>query len=345
MPITRHPNDLHGVIEYTDQILEIPNTSSFIKDRGLFVPTYSSQMAVMFDRDEIEHTLLRTVNRRGGKPTNGGKRSSTPYTLPLAYFHDIDNIVKADYESKRRSGTPDQKDTLANVTAQKLEDQRRKVDETHEYMMLQALKGSCVTPDGVTLADMFTEFNITQAEIDFLLGTATTNVKAKCAQVKDTMQKNLKTGGRLSGDVPVLVDRLFFDKLVNHADVKEAYLNSQSNTVYQNLNSEYLTWGITDVFRFQGLMFMVYEHDFPLPSGSSVAAIADNTGHVIPNTSNSIFKAVWGPSRRMDIEGGSEMFARVYRDPREMFHEVEVETACLFYCEKPAALVKVISSN
>src|SRR5690606_15691754 len=241
----------------------------------------------LFDKIEVDTVPLSEVDRRVGQATKGTDREVSTGALQVAYFKEQAQITKADFENKRRGGTADQEDTLANVITEKLEDQRMKVDQTHEFMMLNALKGITVTPTGKVIADMFDEFGVTQPSVDFDLGTSTTNVKAKCAQVKDTLQKNLKTGGRLAGVIPVLVDRSFFDKLVNHPDVKEAYLNSQSNVAYQASRTTYYTWGITDAFIFHGLEFMVYAHTFPLPSGStaSSASIAEDTGHVIPRLS------------------------------------------------------------
>lgn len=346
MTVTRNPNDFNGTSDFSEAINVLPNVSSFLKDKNWFKTSYTNQTSVLFDINTVNHTLLSSVNRRGGNPTRGTDRAVTTRALPMAYFHDMDTITKADYENKRKAGTADQEDTLMNVLQEKLEDQRRKVDESHEYMMLSAIKGIMKTPDGLTIANMFTETGTSQISVDFVLGTDDTNVLAKCGEVKTQMQKALKTGGKLSGNIPVLVSRSFFDKLVNHDTVKAAYLNSSSNVKYQDLNSEFLTWGITDVWVYNGLQFMVYDHDFPLPSGPE-AAIAVDEGYAVPvlGGNNSVFRAVYGPSRRMDKEGGAEMFASEYRDGRQMFHEIDVETHCLFYCEKPAAVIRVHTSN
>jgi hypothetical protein len=314
----------------------------------LFSVGYTNQSSVMFDKNTVTTTLLSEVDRRGGSPTKGTDRLVETFALPLAYFHEQDYITKADYENKRRAGTADQEDTLANVITEKLEDQRMKVDQTHEFMMLQALKGITVTPTGKVIANMFTEFGVTQPEVDFELGTDTTDVKAKCASVKDILAKNLKTGGRLSGIIPVFVDRSFFDKFVDHPSVKEAYLNSQSNVAYQAARTAYYTWGITDAFVFHGLEFLVYAHTFPLPAGSTAAAasIETDTGHVVPKLQGrSIFKAIYGSSRKLSVDGGQEMFAWEFRDERDFYHEIDVETHCLFYCERPLTLIKVVTSD
>lgn len=343
---TRHQNDFNHTTEWTASINEIPNQSSFIKSKNLFDVSFTDQEAILFDKIESSYTLLPDSNRRGGKPSYGKDDDVSTFSLPLAYFHHEDAITKQDYMSKRRAGTADQGEVQANVIAKKLANGRRMVDQTHEYMMLQAIKGVCKTPQGTTLADMFSEFGLTQVEIDFDLGTATTDVDAKCSDVKDAMVKNLKTGGVITGTPEVLVDRSFMKKLKSHPNVVQAYLNSTSNVRYQQDLSSYMTWGISDVFEYQGLRFLVYGHEFTLPDGTTEAAIATDTGHVIPDVvGDSVFRAWYGPSQRLDVDGGSEMFSFEYRDPKQRSHEIEFETAPLMICTKPAALIKVTTST
>jgi hypothetical protein len=344
MPITNNPNDFNSTIEWTESINEIPNQSGFINSRNLFQPNFTDQESILFDRIESSTTLLADTDRRVGDAGYGKDRDVTTFSLPLGYMKKKDNITKQDFLSKRRAGTASENDTLANVISEKLTDLRHSVDQTHEYMKLQAIKGISTTPSGTVLANMFTEFGETQIDVDFDLGTAGTNVAAKCAEVKDSIVKNIKTGQVIGGVIEIVTDRSFFDKLVSHPNVSAAYLNSISNVRYQQDLSNYLTTGISDVFEYQGLRFVVYSHVFNLPGGATEVAIAADTGHAIPNV-NGLFKAYYGPSQRLGSTGGMEMFAYEYRDPRDMYHELTVETAPLMFGSKPLALVKVSTST
>lgn len=344
MPVTRNPNDFNHTTNWTPEINEIPNQSSFIKSMGLFTPNFTDQEAILFDKIESTVTLLPDSNRREGKPSYGKNRDVKTFSLPLAYMKHADNITKQDYLSKRKAGTANENDTLQNVIATKLIDGRRRVDQTHEYMMLQAAKGISVTPQGTTLANMFTEFGIAQPTVDFALQDATTNIDAKISELKNKVVSNLKTGGVISGTLDVVVGQDFFNAFVNHPKVIQAYLNSTSNARYQEEMARYFTWGISDVFVHRNVRFMVYGHTFNLPDGTTETAVENDEGHVLPSVmGESIFRAYYGPSQRLDSEGGAEMFAWEYRDPRQTSHEIEFETAPLFIATKPAALVKLIT--
>ena len=91
---------------------------------------------------------------------------------------------------------------------------------------------------GKVVADMFNEFGVTQNVIDFDLGDNTTNVDGKIAELKRYIAKNIKQGGSING-VEVLVDPVFFDKLINNAQVRPAYqyyLNSGAQRLRDDLS-------------------------------------------------------------------------------------------------------------
>lgn len=346
MTTTRHQNDFSHTTEWTDTIVEMENQSSFFKNMGLFRKGFTDQTAILFDKIENQITLLPSSDRRGGKPSYGKDDKVSTFSLKLGYFWHQDTVTKQDIQSKRKAGTADQKAVLADAIADKLRNARNAIDQTHEYMMIEAVKGACRTPDGVLLADMFAEFGITQTEIDFDLGNLGTDVSAKIAELKDTVIKNLKTGGIITGPLKVVVGRDFYNKLKDHPKVSQAYLNSESNVRYQEDASTYYTWGISDVFTFNGVQFLVYSHTFTLPDGTTATPVGDSDGHVIPEVRGaSIFRAYYGPSQSFDSDGGQEMFAFEYNDNRGRSIDMEFETAPLMFCEKPAALVKITTTT
>lgn len=342
--MARHPNDFNSTIDLQSSVDKIDKVSGFIKSRNLFETSFTANTSIMFDKIENDVTLLPSANRRGGDTAYGKDDKVSTFALPLGYFPWSDKITKQDYMDKRRAGSNDENDNEANVTAMKLRNGKMAMDQTHEYMMLQTVKGDCVTPDGVSLANMFTLFGETQITIDFLLGTAGTDVDAKISELKRTIAKNNTTGATLSGPLDVIVGEEFFDKLVSHPTIQQAYLNSTSNVRYQESLSEFQSWGISDMFEHRGVRFITYSHTFKLPNGTTEIAVVANEGHALPNISG-LFRGVFGPSQNMDSEGGAEMFAQEYRDPRGRYKEIMMETAPLFYCVNPLVLVKVETSN
>lgn len=345
MAITRDVSNINRIIDWTQEINEIPNQFGWVKNQGIFNVRPTTQTAIIFDKNEAETTLLPQVPRGSRETTVGSPRNVETFSLPLAYFKHTDYITPADIQGHRMAGTPDQPETLANVRAEKLEDMRRAVDQTHEYMMIQALKGVSTTPDGVVLADMFTEFGVTQPTVDFDLGSNTTSVDGKIAEVKRGITANLRSGGTIQG-IDVLCGEEFFDKLIDHPKVREAYLNSTSNAQYQRDITEYLPWGVSDVFVYRGVRFFTYPATFLLPDGTTEQAVASDEAHVIPRV-RGLFRGYVGPNNKLSGANnyGAEMFAFEYTDPMDEYHVMQVETAPLFFATKPSVLYRLTTST
>lgn len=346
MATTRSLSNGFQLVDWSDEINNVDNQAGLIGGMNLFRTQGISQTAVVFDKSMNDTTLLPQVSRRGRETTKGNDRKVETFSLPLGYFKHSDYITPEDIQGWRMPGTPDGEESLANVRVQKLTDMRAQVEQTHEYMKLQAIKGICATPDGVVLADMFTEFGIAQHTIDFDLGDNTTSVINKISELKRYLQTNLKTGGVMGG-INVVVDGAFFDKLTTHPEVRQAYLYYTSqNNINRDSTNQFMAWGSVDQFRFKDVNFVTYDHVFKLPDGTTEAAVAASTGHVVPVVRD-LFRGYFGPSNKLSGANsvGREMFAYEFTDPKDEFHEMQVETSPLYFATQPSVLVKLTSST
>jgi hypothetical protein len=347
MTIIRDYFNSFKTTEFVDGITQMPLQYGYINSLNLFNVKSTSQTAIIFDRDYNTTTLLPQVNRGGKAATQGKERKADTFALKLAYFKHEDRLTGDDIQGHRQVGRTDE-ETIAHATAEKLGDMRMAWDQTQEYMKLQALKGVFKTPDGTVMADMYSEFGITQDTSDFLLGTSTTNVDAIIRQLKTKIAKNVMNGGAISG-VEVLVDPVFFDKLISHASIKNAYqfyVNSGKQVLRDDL-TDYMKWGIMDVFEHRGIKFVSYDATFNLPTGSSEVAFADSTGIAFARGVNDLFRGFNGPSAKMSgaNQPGQELYMKTYVDPKDEYVELELEAAPLFFATRPASIIKVTSSN
>lgn len=348
MATTRSLTNGFQLTDWTDEIGQVDNQYGLMNGMGLFRTQGISQTAVVFDKSLNDTTLLPQVSRRGRETTKGNDRKVETFSLPLAYFKHSDYITPEDIQGWRMPGTPDGEETMANVRVQKLTDMRYQVDQTLEYMKVQAIKGISTTPDGTVLANMFTEFGVAQPTIDFDLGDNTTNVDAKIAELKRGIQAALKTGGVVSGiDVIVGVD--FYDKLINHPQVRQAYMYYLNSGAQRNRDdmSTFMSWGVMDVFEHRGVRFMTYDATFKLPDGTTESAVADGEGHIIVRGPRDLYRGYFGPSNKLSGANsvGREMFAYEFTDPKDEFHEMQVETSPLFFMTQPQVAYKLTTST
>jgi len=333
--------------EFTEQINEVENQYGYLNAQNYFNVRSTNQKAIVFDKNTHNITLLPQVARGDHSSTEGKERDLETFALSLAYFNHKDRLTNEDIQSWRQPGTTDA-ETLARATAEKVTDMRLAYDQTKEYMSLQAFKGIFKTPDGTVMANMFTEFGITQHEIDFVLGTSTTDVDKKIAELKRWIGSTVKTGGAISG-VEVLVDPSFYDKLISHPSMKTAYqyyINSGKQRLRDDM-SDYMRWGIMDTFEHRGVRFISYDATFNLPNGSTEAGVATDRGHAYALGVRDLFRGYAGPSNKLSEanQPGQEMFLRTYVDPRDEYVEFQLEAAPLMFCTRPNSLVLCKTSN
>lgn len=348
MPAVRDIKNPNRMTDWTAEINEIENQYGFIKSQNFFNTQGTSQTAITFDKLSHNITLLPQSSRSSRESTYGKDREVDTFALPLAYFKHSDLITPEDVQGWRRAGEANAEETLANVRLEKLTDMRLAADQTDEYMQLQAMKGVFKTPDGKVMADMFTEFGITQKQVDFELGTATTDIDKKINEVKRHIAKNVKTGGAIQG-VDFYVDPEFFDKLINHPKFREVY-NMYVNSGVQRLRddlSDYMSWGISDVVEHRGVRFISYDAEFNLPDGTTELAFDPSTGTAVAKGVRDLFRGYYGPANKLTGANrtGNQMYAYEFADPKDEHIELQIEMAPLYFCTKPNSIVDIRSSN
>lgn len=346
MANVRSVGNPYEITNLTGVITEIPNTSNFIKGMNLFDKGFTHLTSVEFDKDTYSHSLMESINRSGGEPGTRSGPSTEKFALYLPYFHEKITVATSDWNGKVLPGT-DREKTKSEEIFRRIVPVRTAMDETHEYMQWQALKGNCVTPNGDPVADMFTLFGLTRSnfQIDFDLSN-NTDVARTIRQLRQSVQRGVKTGGVLDGDLMVAVDESFFNKLVANDSVLSLYKNWESSVRYQMALDEFKPWGITAMFSHAGVTFFTYNHTFVKKDGTTEDALATDEGYVIPRTrGNNILKSVYGGSRREGSLAGAEMHAFQWDDPKGFYTEIHYETAPMFYCEKPETLWRVYTST
>lgn len=370
MPITRELSNGNKVTDWTEEVNEIDNQYGLMNAKGLFVGQGTSQESIIFDKNYVTRTLLPQVSKRGGEHSKGKDRKVDTFAIPLPYFNHQDYVTPQDIQGWRQAGTPDQPKLLATAIADKWEDMRADFDQTKEYMKCRAITGKTVDPQGNTIADMFTVLDFTQLTIDFELSNAAADIDGTIAALKRLVAKNAKAGGRI-GRIEVMVTPEFFDALVAHPKLREAYLcyqaSAPSDTIRADL-ARFEEWGVVDTFVHKGLMFYSYDAEFAVEStgagsvdgiqtvtafesldasGAVVKDFAnDQGGYTIVNGMSGAYRAYFGPANTLSGANsvGQEMFAYQYRDPKDKYHELELESAPLYILTKPQLSVKVTAS-
>lgn len=328
--------------DLTEQVNVFPNQYGMINALNIFPSRGIESTVVEIERVNGKLRVL-AAKPRGATGSVAAAERGTKFFAEVPHIPHLDFIGPADIQNQLTGAR--RMVTLETKTAQKLAAIRRKHDVTREYMRMQALKGIVKDGDGTTLFDPYTVFGITQKTVDFVLGTATTDIIAKCEEVMDHIQTNI-SDDTMSG-VEVVVSTEFFNKFVQHAKVEKYWVASQNGTLLANMERQRLggSWG--RVFEFGNIMLREYKGSVPVKTGAERLVLA-NEGHAYPAGTGNSFETVDAPPHHLDAVNsapGDTVFISTEILEHGTGVEMKSQSNPLPLAKRPEVLVKVSTSN
>ncbi len=279
-------------------------------------------------------SLIPTSARGGpGAQNNQAKGKLRPINIP--HIKKEEMIGADQVQDVRAFGTDDQLAGVEQVVANAMLQLTRDHDLTLEHHRLGALRGKIFDADGTTLlTDLFTIFGVTQeAEFDFDLGTAGTDVRGKCAEVIRLMKRNAKLAIPANANVHALCSDSFFDALISHANVKGVY--DGWFAAERRLGESF----VHGIFEFGGIFFENYQGT---DDNSTVAIAADKCSLFWSNIPG-MYAEWYAPATFMETVNtiGLPRYAKLSPDPRfNEFVELHTQQNPLPICLRPKTLIK-----
>jgi hypothetical protein len=338
--------------EMTGMVNRVPNTFGLINRLGIF-STEPSATRFIEIRFEDGNFVVLAAEEPGASGQLQPADTGNSVIVKIPHFPELDTIQPQDMQ--------DINDIVAGQkalrsfdeeVAKKLTKIRRAHAQTREYIRLGALKGLIKDGKGRTLYNLFTVFGITKKTIDFVLGTATTDIIAKCDELTQHMATNLR--GETMSMPRVLVDGTFFNKLVQHARVEKYWLQQQAATQLANINRGPQDLFYGREFVFQNVVFQEYIGFMPVrdPGTNAVTQekiITANMGHAYPEgTSGGTFVTYDGPVHHVDEVNkrpDGEVFITTKVEDHGNGAQMKSQSNVLAIVKRPELLVEVSTSN
>jgi len=333
-------DDAFNLVSLTKAINILPNNYGRIRELNLMPGKGVRTRTIMVEEQNGVLNLLPTLPVGApGTKSKQGKRGVRSFTIPHIPLEDV--ILPDEYDSIRAFGQENAAQGLATVMTNHLQSNRNKFAITLEHLRMGALKGIILDSDTTVLYNLYTEFNIVQKTVDFVLGTAGTNVPNKIREVLRHIEDNLK--GEVMSDVRVLVDESFYDKLVSHTTIKEAYLNWSAA-------QERIGGDLRKGFRFGGVTFEEYRGtatDYSTGTGVARKFITTDYGIAFPVGTMSTFETLFAPGDFLETVNtlGLELYAKQEPRPFNRGIDLHMQTNPLPICYRPGVLVTVRTSN
>ncbi|MDX6806320.1 major capsid protein [Terrihabitans rhizophilus] len=336
-------NDAFSATSLTAAINIVPNAYGRLNELGLFEnePIPTTTVGVQFENGTLN--LLPTRER--GAPSSLGMPDQRNAKVFSAFHIPHDDFVKADDVQNilARVGQDGALEGVQTVVNRKQINMRRKHAITLEHMRISALRGEILDSDGSSLLNLFTSFGVTQKSIDFLLGTADTNVGGKIDELSGYMEDNLN--GEVMSNAHVLCSPEWFAKLTSHKNVKEAWAHYDGtfNVLRQDVRKKFVHRGVT-FEEYRGTANYLQENGTYgsrrfIPAGEAIA---------FPMGTIDTFRTYWAPADFIDTVNtlGEQIYVRQAVDPEfQRWVKIHSQSNPLPMVKRPGLLVRLISGN
>jgi len=326
--------DAFAVVEFTEQVVKkVDYKPQLLGSLGLFEPIYSRSRIVLIAKKEGTLQLIPT-SATGAPPEEldvTGMDLRPFRTTRLAkgstiYAESLQGVAALPMDEQVR----DIQAEVADRTAQITDD----LELTWEHMRLGAVLGVVYDADGVTVINnWFTEWGISQpAEVDFALGTETTDVRKKCRDIKRAMQKAAKGVWTPSTRVVALTGDAFFDDLVNHKEIKETKLGTGRASLLEDIE------GFSSI-EIEGITFINYRGT----DDGTTLAIGTDKAKFFPVGARGAFQVAYAPAEFFPYvnQRGQEKYGMIITDKdRDAWRRPEIYSYPLFICTRPEMLLR-----
>jgi hypothetical protein len=324
--------DAFNMVSLTKSINLLPNNYGRLREMNLMPGRgVATRLIVVEEKNGVLNLLQTQPVGSPGQQNKIGKRTVRNFTIPHIPLDDV--ILPDEYQGIRAFGSENATEGVAKVVNDHLQTMRNKHAITLEWLRMGALKGLILEADGSTLYDLYSEFGITAKTVDFVLDTSTTDVGAKCRETLRHIEDNLL--GEVMTGAHCLCSEQFFDALVAHDSVKEAYK-------YHSEASQRLGEDNRKGFKFNGIVFEEYRGRATDKDGTTHKFIADNEAHIFPVGTQSTFESVYSPADFTETANtlGLELYAK--QEPRQFNRGIDLHTQSnpLPICYRPGVLVK-----
>lgn len=323
--------DAFSVISLTDRVNKLPYVPGRAGQAIDWMEEGVPTTTIMIEEQSGTLTLINP-SARGGPGVSVAKDKRKARNLIVPHIQIDDAVMAEEVQGVRAFGQESQVQTVQQIVDARMQQHLAlKVDPTLEYQRMGAVRGIILNPDGTTLYNLFTEFNVAQpAEVAFDLTVAANGaVRKTCTAVVRTVAAAL--GAIPFTGVHAFCSDAFWDDLIANGEVRASYLQQQEasqlreGVAYQQL-------------RFGGITFENYRGAV---TGTTQFVLTDKA-HFFPVGTPGLWRTVYAPADYIETVNtiGLPRYAKQYPMPNDKGVMLEVQSNPLSYCVRPNALVQ-----
>ncbi len=324
-------SDNFNMVSLTTAIEKTLFVPSRLGQMGLFTPKPISTLTAVVEERAGILRLLPT--KRRGEPASVGKTGKrTVRSFEVPHIPHEDTVWADDVIGVRAFDTESQESVFMQVVNDKLATMKQNFELTWEWHRAGAVTGKVLDADGSILFNLFTEFDVSETSVDFVLGTDATKIKNKCTEVIRAIKTAL--GGIPFSGVVGLAGDTWWDKFTSHPLVETAW--GRWN------DGEFLRQSGLLGFPFAGIQFENYTN----PSGDK-DFIPANGCRFFPVGVPNGFQVIHAPANFSEAVGtlGKPLYVKQRMLDLDVGVRLHGQSNPLFMCNLPATLIKGTTSN
>jgi hypothetical protein len=337
-------------VDLTREVNRLPNKYGLLNALNLapFEPKRSKFVRLDI-KDGVIHVLA--ARERGEPGQTGAKGKEKGIIIEIPHFPFLEQILVDDVDSlvEVLNGQMEPR-SLDREILKKLLSIRSNHSITLEFLRLGMLRGEILDGEGTTLLDLFDAFDITKKRVNFELSKEDTNVRAKCEQVIDHIQSNLK--GETSTGVENICSPDFFEKLISHPKVEKFWLQAQNSSEHRELTRSMMGGNYGRVFEFGGILWREYKGSLPVKDEegniTSVPNIASKKGHAYPTGTQNMMRTYESAAYHMDhineIPAEDTILISIERLKHGKGFELETQSNRIAVSKQPECLVETYTT-
>lgn len=328
--------DAFNMVSLTNSINILPNNYGRLRELNLMPGKgVRTRTIIIEEKNGILNLLPTRPVGAPGTPQQRSKRNVRSFVVP--HIPADDWIDPTEYQGVRAFGSENAMATLAQIMNDHLATLRGKHAITLEFLRWGALKGEILDADGSTIYNLFTEFGITKKTIYFDLANADTEVQTKCFTVSRHIEDNLK--GEVMSYVHCFCSSSFFDKLITHPSVQEAYANYNAAAVIMGGD-------VRKRFVHNGITFEEHRGQATDMNGNTRLFIPDGKAIAFPVGTQETFQTFFAPADFIETANtlGLDLYAKQEVSKFGRGVDIHTQSNPLPLCMRPAVLVELDSA-
>lgn len=329
-------SDAFGLQTLTDAILKLPHQPTRIFELGLFRSGGITTTSVVLEEKDGQLSLIAT-SPRGGPGSVIGRNPRTARAFVVPHLERESTIYADEVQGVRLFGSENQAEAVQTVVNERLMELRKMHDVTLEYHRIGAIKGNILDADGTTvLFNLFTEFNVVQQTHDFVFSVPATDVRNQSVAAARKVEAEL--GGVPYRNLRAFCSAGFFDALVAHETVKDAFRYQEGRVLGQDLR--YVG------FQFGGIIWEEYRGSVIGSDGLAKPFIPANEAVLFPEGPD-IYRTHFAPADFIETVNtiGLPLYAKTVIDEQlQRWAKVHTQSNPLSLCLRPRAVIKLTQS-